>query len=98
MFYPNTTESMFNLDYYVTQHVPMMERMLKPMGMEEVLVDQALGTPMPYERPPFSVIAHLVFKNHEMMEMCMGQCEADLLKDVPNFTNVAPIVQISRRL
>ncbi|MBK9013073.1 MAG: EthD family reductase [Saprospiraceae bacterium] len=98
IFYPNTKESLFNLEYYVTQHIPMVERLLKPMGMEEVLIDEAIGTPMPEVPAPYSVIAHLVFKNYEEMEMCMGHYGEDLMKDVPNFTNVKPLVQISRRV
>lgn len=98
IFYPNTKESLFNLEYYVTQHIPMIEKLLKPMGMEEVLIDEALGTPMPYEPPPYSVVAHLIFNNYEEMEMGMGHCGEKLMKDVPNFTNVKPIVQISKRV
>ncbi len=98
IFYPNTEESKFNLEYYVTQHVPMVEKLLKPMGMDKLVVEQAMGTPMPNEPAPFSVIEHLLFNNLEEMEMGMGHYGPNLMRDVANFTNVKPVVQISKRL
>jgi uncharacterized protein (TIGR02118 family) len=98
IFYPNTLESLFNLEYYQTQHLPLIERLLKPMGMEQVMVDQAVGTPMPGISAPFSVIAHLIFNNLEEMELAMGRHGETLMEDVPNFTNVKPLVQINRRV
>lgn len=98
IFYPNTEESRFNLEYYVTQHIPLVEKLLKPMGMEKLEVEQAIGTPMPDEPAPFSVITHLLFNNVEEMEMGMGHFGPELMQDTSNFTNVKPLVQISKRL
>jgi uncharacterized protein (TIGR02118 family) len=98
IFYPNTPESRFDLSYYVTQHIPKMEQMLKPMGMQRVIVEQGIGTPMPDVPPPYSIIAHLIFNNMEEMEMGMGHCSETLMADVPNFFNLQPMVQISRQV
>lgn len=98
ILYPNTEESRFNLDYYLTRHIPMLQSLLDPMGLEKVVVEEGLGTPMPNVPAPFSVMAHLIFNNLEEMEMSMGHHGPTLMEDVPNFTNVLPIVQISRQV
>ncbi len=98
VFYPKTAESTFNLDYYMSNHVPMVERLLKPMGMREVVVEQSIGTPMPNVPAPFSIVARLVFNNVEEMEMGMGHHGETLMRDIPNFSNVQPVVQIGKRI
>jgi uncharacterized protein (TIGR02118 family) len=55
-----------------------------------------MGTPMPNEPAPFSVITHLIFNNFEEMEMAMGEHGQELMADVPNFTSVQPVMQISK--
>lgn len=97
VFYPKTAESQFDMGYYKAHHLPMIEGLLKPMGLQGVAVDIAVGTPMPDVPAPFSVVAHLMFNNMEEMEMGMGHHGAALMQDVPNFTNVQPLVQISKR-
>lgn len=98
ILYPNTSESTFNLDYYMNNHVPMVERLLKPMGLQDVVVEQSVGTPMPGVPAPFSIVARLDFNNVEEMEMGMGHHGEALMRDIPNFSNVQPIVQIGKRL
>jgi uncharacterized protein (TIGR02118 family) len=96
IFYPNTQESLFNLDYYLTQHIPMLEHQLRPAGLEKIEVDEGIGTPMPGQPVPFSVIEHLIFDNFENMQMALGEHSEALMADVPNFTNVLPLVQINK--
>ena len=98
VFYPKTADSNFNLEYYMTKHVPMIEQLLKPMGMKAVVVEQSIGTPMPDVPAPFSIVARLEFNNMEEMEMGMGHHSEALMGDVPNFSNVQPVVQIGKRL
>lgn len=98
VLYPKTAESTFNLEYYMNNHVPMVERLLKPMGMSEMVVEQSIGTPMPDVPAPFSIVSRLVFSNMEEMEMGMGHHGEALMRDTPNFSNVQPVVQIGKRL
>ncbi len=96
IYYPNTTASKFNLEYFLTQHVPLVEGRLRPVGLERVEIDEGIATPKPDDPVPFSVVEHLVFNNFEEMQTALGENSEMLMADVPNFTNVEPMVQINR--
>jgi uncharacterized protein (TIGR02118 family) len=96
--YPNTKESSFNLDYFLKKHIPATEEVLKPAGLVKVEVDRGIGTPEPDEPVPFSIVEHLMFSNFEEMQTAMGEHSRELMEDVPNFTNVKPVVQINRMI
>ena len=95
-FYPNTAQSGFDLDYFLQYHLRKVEEVLKPAGLVDVQVDRGIGTPDPDTPVPFSVIEHLMFNNFEEMQTAMGEHGQELMADVPNFTNVEPLVQINR--
>lgn len=95
-FYPNTRESGFDLDYFLQKHIPATEEVLKPAGLLAVEVDRGIGTPIPDEPVPFSIIEHLMFNNFEEMQTAMGEHSEQVMADVANFTNVKPLIQINR--
>lgn len=95
-FYPNTQESKFNLDYYLTQHIPMLREQLEPQGLVSVEIDEGIGTPKPDSPVPFVVVEHLFFNNYEQMQMALGTHSEVLMTDLTNFTNIEPLVQINR--
>ncbi|MBK8565679.1 MAG: EthD family reductase [Saprospiraceae bacterium] len=98
IYYPNANDIRFDLEYFRTKHLPMIDHLLNPMGLQKVIVEQGIGTPMPSEPAPYAVITRLLFNNIEEMEMGMGHCGTALMDDVANFFNHQPIVQISREL
>jgi uncharacterized protein (TIGR02118 family) len=98
IYYPNVSGSRFDLEYYKAKHLPMIDHLLKPMGLQQVVVEQGIGTPMPSEPAPYTVITRLLFNNIEEMEMGMGHCGTTLMDDVTNFFTHRPLVQISRLL
>jgi uncharacterized protein (TIGR02118 family) len=94
-FYPNTPESFFNLDYFLNQHLPKVQKVLQPEGLAGVEVDRGIGTSNPEIPLQYSVIEHLLFNNFEEMQCALGMHSPGLMADVPNFTNVKPVVQIN---
>jgi len=96
IFYPNTPESQFNLEYYLHTHIPRVEEVLKPLGLVNMEADRGIGTSMPSDALPFAVIEHLMFNNFEEMQTAMGEHGLELMTEVSNFTNVRPLVQINR--
>jgi uncharacterized protein (TIGR02118 family) len=96
IFYPNSQESKFNLDYYLAHHIPMLKKQLEPEGLKGVEIEEGIGTPKPGSPAPFSVVEHLIFNNYEEMQMALGTHSDMLMADVANFTNTEPFVQINR--
>jgi len=66
------------------------------MGLGRVEVDEGLGTGAPDQPAPFAVIFFMTFEKMEDFQKGMAAHGAELLGDIPNFTNVQPQIQISR--
>jgi uncharacterized protein (TIGR02118 family) len=94
VLYPNQPDGTFDMDYYVTQHIPFVLSRCgsdaTPGGIERGVAGGAPGSPAPYR-----VAAHLLFLSQAAMERSFGRYVQEILADLPNFTNIQPIVQIS---
>jgi uncharacterized protein (TIGR02118 family) len=94
VFYPYKEGCKFDMAYYLQKHIPMAKQKIGP-ALKGVAVEQGLsggapGTPMTY-----IAIGHLLFDSVEAFQAAFGPHAQDILADVPNYTNVQPIVQIS---
>lgn len=93
--YPNAEGSRFDARYYVERHEPFAKDMLEPFGLEEIRTAIGLfaldGAP-----PAFWAISEMVFATRAEFEAAMSQCGERLFADIPNYTDVAPVLQISR--
>jgi len=94
--YPNTEGVTFNFDYYSNSHVPMTKHMLgdslKDIGIEKGLAGAAGN------KAPYIAIGHLYFDSFEgFRSKFLPHIEA-FRQDIPNFTNVQPVIQISEVL
>jgi uncharacterized protein (TIGR02118 family) len=97
VYYPNTSEGHFDLDYYQHKHVPMvLERCAGAIKRGEIEVGIAGGEPG--SQPPFRIAAHLLFDSLESMQGSFGRHLPAIVADVPNYTNIEPTVQISEVL
>lgn len=89
VLYPNQPGVKFDMDYYTKRHVPLvLERCgdeVKPGGIERGAAPDA----------PYCAAGHLLFESPEVMARLFGQHMQEFMADIPNFTNVQPVVQIS---
>ncbi len=94
VLYPNSEGSTFDLDYYLSKHMPMvtqkLDSALKSIGVERGLSGLNLGS-----APAFTVACHLGFDSLESFQASFAQHAADILADIPNYGNTPPTVQIS---
>ncbi|HMV01439.1 MAG TPA: EthD family reductase [Rhodocyclaceae bacterium] len=93
VLYPNTPESRFDLDYYCNTHMPLVRDKLG-LACKGIAVDAGIAGEG--GNAPFSAMCHLFFDSVEAFEAAFGPHEAAIMADIPNYTNVAPLVQISR--
>ena len=96
VIYPKTDDSRFDLDYYLAQHIPLVRNRLHDMGLVAVQVDEGLGSASAGQPPPFAVIGSLTFNTMEELQQSLAKHGAEMLGDIPNFTNVQPHILISR--
>ena len=62
---------------------------------KRVEVDEGLGGAQPGSKPAFVAVAHLLFDSVETFQKAFGPHAATIMGDVPNYTDIQPIVQIS---
>ena len=94
IFYPNGEDKTFDMDYYANKHMPMAADLfgdsLKAMSIDKGLAN---GTPdMPLQ---YVAIGYFYFDNMDSFKNAMGPNSDKLRADVPNYTNIRPVLQIS---
>lgn len=93
--WPKTNDSHFDMDYYLSKHVPMTKAKFQSLGIPvETEVDEGLGGLTPGEPAPYAAIGYLLFENLEDLQKGLATHGAEIMADIPNFTNVQPQIQI----
>ena len=94
VLYPNTPGSSFDMQYYLGRHMPMVGEKLGT-ACKQILVEQGLGTLPPGTPAPFSALCHLSFDSVQAFEAAFAVHGDAIVADIPNYTNVQPVIQIS---
>jgi uncharacterized protein (TIGR02118 family) len=95
VLFPKTNDSHFDMDYYLSKHVPMTLTRLQSLGfpvkaeVDDGLAGIALGEP-----PPYAAVGYLLFEKMEHLQQGLATHGAEIMGDIPNFTNVQPQIQI----
>lgn len=94
VFYPKSDTSSFDMDYYCNSHIPMVQEKVGA-ALKKVAVEGGLGGGTPDSPPPYAAMGHLYFDTVEDFQSSFGPHAAAIMADVPNYTDVAPVVQVS---
>jgi uncharacterized protein (TIGR02118 family) len=92
--YPNTLGSRFNADYYIDVHMPLAIRLLGP-ALKGVSAEIGTSAAMPDQPPPFFAMATFTFETVQAFTEAVMPHYTELQSDIQNYTDVAPVVQIS---
>ena len=92
--YPSKPGSRFNADYYIDVHMPLAIRLLKP-ALKAVSAEIGISGAMPGTPPPNAAIAAFTFESVEAFMAAVMPHYMELQSDIPNYTDIEPIVQIS---
>jgi len=92
--YPNKPGNRFNADYYIGTHMPLAIRLLGPT-LKGVSAEIGLSSAMPGSAPPNAAIATFTFESVEAFTTAVMPHYMELQGDIPNYTDIEPIVQIS---
>ena len=97
-FYPNTEGGRFDHDYYVRSHAASVRELLEPLGMVGFEVSRGIES-MDGGKAPYTCVVTATFESREAMdEGFSGERRERLLADIPNFTDVEPVIQVSEVL
>ncbi|KAI9657140.1 MAG: hypothetical protein M1821_003306 [Bathelium mastoideum] len=83
----------FNMDYYVKSHMPMVHNNLKSYGLNGYRVTKNVGTASGAESP-YAVTCALHLDDLEQFQKGMEVHGAEILGDVPNFSDKEPTLII----
>jgi uncharacterized protein (TIGR02118 family) len=95
VMYPNSESVRFDHDYYMSRHMPDAARLIGSACLKAE-VDQGLAGGAPGQAAPYVVMAHLFFESVESFQTAFGPVAAQIMADLPNFTNATPVIQISQ--
>lgn len=94
VMYPYGKDAKFDFDYYRTKHMGLVHKHLKPFGLLKTEVDKGLSGGG--DNPPLYIcVGHLYFEARDGYEKGIKECGTILRGDIPNFTDLTPIRQIS---
>ena len=94
IMYGNGADKSFDMEYYENKHMPMLAELFGD-AMKTYEIDKGLRGRTPEEPIPFLAIGYLYFNTLSDYEKAFGANAETILNDIPNYTNIQPIVQIS---
>ncbi|MBA4214683.1 MAG: EthD family reductase [Polaromonas sp.] len=94
VMYPNTPGAKFNHDYYRDQHMPMVKAKLGA-ALKSYTVDKGLAGGAPGAPATYVAMCHLFCDSVETFQAGFGPHAKAIMADVPNYTDIAPVMQIS---
>lgn len=97
VLYPNAEGKNFNMDYYCNTHLPLVGGLLGD-ALKGATVEKGLGGPVPGSEAPFAAMGNMYFDSAEAFGNAFGPNAEKIMGDLPNFTNIEPVIQISEVL
>ncbi|MGA9295097.1 MAG: EthD family reductase [Ignavibacteriaceae bacterium] len=94
VLYPNTEGKNFDMDYYRDKHTPLLNSLLGD-ALKGVSIEAGLSGAEPDSPAPFAAIINMYFDSLESFGQAFNPNLDRLMRDLPNFTDIEPVVQIS---
>lgn len=94
VFYANREVGKFDIGYYCNKHIPLVKKLLGA-ALKGAAVDQGITGLPPGTPAPYAAIGHLLFDSAESFQKAFDAHAAPIMADIPNYTNLQPIIQLS---
>ena len=94
ILYPNGEGKTFDMDYYSTKHMPLAAKLFGD-SLVTMSIDKGLASTTPDTPVPYLAIGYFYFETMSSFKNSMGPHSATLRADVPNYTNIQPVIQVS---
>lgn len=93
VLYPNSAGARFDMAYYTSKHMPMVQRLVTTC--KGISAEQGVAGGAPGSQPTYIAIGHLLFDSVQAFQTGFGPHSEEILGDIPNYTNTQPVIQIS---
>jgi uncharacterized protein (TIGR02118 family) len=94
ILYPAGEGKTFNMDYYKTKHIPLIVSLFGD-AMKATTIEKGIGGRAPGDPAPYVASCSLYFESVAAFQDGMKTHAKQIREDIPNYTNITPIVQIS---
>jgi uncharacterized protein (TIGR02118 family) len=94
VLYPSDRAGKFDMDYYCTKHMPLVQRTLGT-ACKSMAVEQGLSGATPGSPPAYVAMGHMYFDSLAAFQAVFAPNADKLIADIPNYTDIQPIFQIS---
>jgi uncharacterized protein (TIGR02118 family) len=94
VLYSQTEGARFDWEYYTGKHIPLVRQKLGA-ALKSVRIERGLAGEGPGTAAPFVALADLLFDSVEAFQTAFGPTEAEIVADIPKYTSIEPVVQIS---
>jgi len=94
IFYPPGPTGRFDMAYYAEKHMPMVQARIGD-ACTSFTVDAGLAGGAPGAPPAYLAVGSLLVTSVEALQAGLAKHGAEIMGDVPNYTDAQPILQIS---
>jgi uncharacterized protein (TIGR02118 family) len=94
IMYPDAEDAFFDMEYYQNKHIAMLKEKCGD-AIKECTVERGLGGAAPGSAALYRVIARISVDSMDDFLCYVAPHDPALAADVPNFTNIKPVIQIN---
>jgi len=94
VMYANTPGVRFDHAYYRDRHMPLVQARMRD-ACKRYTIDKGLAGGMPGTAAAYVAMCHIYCDSVASFQAGFGPHAAEIMADIPNYTDVSPVVQIS---
>ena len=99
ILYPNRPGARFDMAYYIEKHMPRSIELLSAYpGFRAVSVEKGVGGAADGAEAAYIAMCHYSFESVEAFMAAFMPHAPELQGDIPNYTDVVPVIQINEVL
>lgn len=95
ILYPKKAGNSFNMDYYSEKHMPMVADLFGE-AMRHYTIEKGIAGRTPEDPVPYAAIGTFYFDTLEAYQDAFAPHAEQILNDIPNYTDIQPVIQISK--
>lgn len=94
ILYANGEGKTFDMNYYKSNHMPMVSRYLGD-NLKFYEIDKGISGRSPDTHVPYLAVGYFYIKDITAYQQAIGQHIETIVGDFKNYTNIQPVIQIS---
>jgi len=94
VMYPDMAGTRFDHEYYRDKHMPLVQRLLGE-SCSYYTIDRGRSGSEPGSTPTYVAMCHIFSRSIDIYAAGMQRSGEDIFADIPEYTDIDPVIQIS---